>query len=175
MHFLNYYDNHIVKYDLINKFRYKKLTNIPRILFISLRIKSTNFDLKSLVTGLAGLELITIQKGTLIKSKVSNISLKIRKGQPVGCKVTLRQNKMLFFLTKLINHNIYQLVYSVSLRNNRQHNMLSLNLSNVLIFSVLEKNYQFFKNLKRLDINIVTTPCSCKDFLFFIKAYKLKE
>jgi hypothetical protein len=41
------------------------------------------------------------------------------------------------------------------------------------MFSVLEKNYQFFKNLKNLNINIVTTQCSSKEFRFFIKSYKL--
>lgn len=173
MHFFNYYTQHIVKYDLITKFRYKKLINIPKIKFISLRIQFKNCDLKSLVTGLIGLELITSQKGTLIKSKVSNISVKIRKGQPIGCKLTVRQDKMLCFLTKLINYSVLQSRTSI-LKNNIQHNVLSINISNILAFSILEKNYQFFKNLKNLDINIVTTPCSYTEFLFFIKSYKLK-
>lgn len=173
MHFFNYYDQHIVKYDLITKFRYKKLTSIPAIQFISLRIQFKNYDLKSLITGLAGLELITSQKGTLIKSRVSKISVKIRKGQPIGCKLTVRQDKMFSFLTKLINYNMLK-IHTSRLKNNLQHNILSLNVSNVLIFSVLEKNYQFFRSLKNLNINIVTTPCSSKEFRFFIKSYKLK-
>jgi large subunit ribosomal protein L5 len=137
-----------------------------------LRIQLKNYDLKSLITGLAGLELITSQKGTLIKSKVSKISVKIRKGQPIGCKLTLRQDKMLHFLTKLINNNTPK-IHINKLKSNLQYNIISLNFSNVLMFSVLEKNYQFFKNLKNLNINIVTTQCSSKEFRFFIKSYKL--
>lgn len=174
MHFLNYYNQHIVKYDSINKFRYKKLTAIPKIKFISLRIQFRKYDLKSLITGLAGIEMITSQKGTLIKSKVSNVSLRIRKGQPIGCKVILCQEKMLCFLVKLINYTNYQLSISILKDNNKQQNMLSLNFSNILIFNVLEQNYQFFKNLNSLDINIVTTPCSYNDFLFLLKSYKLR-
>lgn len=174
MHFFNYYNQYIVKYDLVTKFRYKTLTNIPTINFVSLRIQFKNHDLKSLITGLAGLELITSQKGTLIKSKVSRISLKIRKGQPTGCKLTLRQDKMLHFLTRLINSNIPK-TDTCKLKNSLQYNILPLNLSNVLTFSVLEKNYQFFKSLKNLNVNIVTTPCSYKEFSFLIKSYKLKS
>lgn len=174
MHFLSYYNQHIVKYDSINKFRYKKLADIPKIKFISLRIQFKNYDLKSLITGLAGIEMITSQKGTLIKSKVSNISLNIRKGQPVGCKVILCHENMLCFFVKLVNYTGYQLRIGNLKNNDKQHNILSLNLSNILIFNVLEKNYQFFKNLKSLDINIVTTPCSYENFLFFFKSYKLK-
>jgi|TARA_B110000967_G_C18901297_1_gene575447 large subunit ribosomal protein L5 len=173
MHFFEHYNENIVKYDLINKFRYKNLTKIPKLNFISLRFNFKKSDLKQLIAALIALELITFQKGSLIESKVSSVSLKIREGQPVGCKVVLRRLKMLEFLTKLINKIVIE---NKKIKRSKifNYNSFSFKISNVLIFNELEKNYQFFKNLKGLDINISTTPTDFKNFLFLLKSHKIK-
>jgi len=173
MHFFEHYNENIVKYDLINKFRYKNLTKIPKLNFISLRFNFKKSDLKQLIAALIALELITFQKGSLIESKVSSVSLKIREGQPVGCKVVLRRLKMLEFLTELINKIVIE---NKKIKRSKifNYNSFSFKISNVLIFNELEKNYQFFKNLKGLDINISTTPTDFKNFLFLLKSHKIK-
>jgi large subunit ribosomal protein L5 len=53
--------------------------------------------IKGLATSLLAIELITGQKGILTTTKHSNIFLKIRKGNPAGCKVTLRKENMFSF------------------------------------------------------------------------------
>ena len=53
-----------------------------------------SFEIKNLAASLLSLELIAVQQGVLTKSKRANILLKIRKGNPVGCTVVLRKNKM---------------------------------------------------------------------------------
>ena len=173
MHFFEHYNENIVKYDLINKFRYKNLIDIPKLRFISLRFNLKKYDLKQLISALAALELITLQKGSLLTSKVSSVSLKIRKGQPVGCKVVLRRDKMLQFLTKLVNKIIIE-NKEVKQLTTLNYNLFSFKISNILIFNELEKNYQFFKNLKNLDISIATTPTDFESFLFLLKSYKIK-
>jgi large subunit ribosomal protein L5 len=173
MHFLEYYNENIVKYDSINKFRHKNLTKIPKLLFVSLRFKFKHYDLKQLIAALVALELLTSQKGSLLKSKVSSVTLKIRKGQPIGCKVTIRGQKMRLFLTKLISKATLKHVRTKE-KIRLNHNIFSFKVSNVLVFNELEKNYQFFKNLKSLDVSFVTTLSSYENFIFLMRSYKIE-
>ena len=71
---------------------------IPKITSAVLRFRLKHNDMKYLIAALAALELITSQKGVLIKSKVPNVTLKLRKGQPIGCKVTIRKNTLFSFI-----------------------------------------------------------------------------
>jgi len=169
MHFLEEYSKHVVKYDLINKFQYKLITKIPTLHFITLSFNLQRWNFKLLLSALAALELITLQKSILTKSKFSNISLKIRKGQPIGCKVTLRKIKMNSFLFNVLNKKLNNLTF----KNSKKNNLISLKINNILIFEELEQNYQFFKNLSNLNINIKTTNCSIKEFIFLTNSYKL--
>ena len=101
MYLINYYYNNIVKYDLINKFYYKNIKQLPSILKIILNFNFKKQNIKNLMSSLIALELISSQKPIFTKSKISNITLKIRKGQPVGCKITLRkQNSLINFKMK---------------------------------------------------------------------------
>ena len=167
MFFFKEYEQKVVKYDLINKFKYKSIKNIPKLTYISLYFKLKNFDSKKLISALASLEVLTLQKSTLLKSKVSNVSLKIRKGLPIGCKVTLRKNNRNRFLFKLLN----KILLKSEIKNST--NSIFFKLTNMLVFSELEKNYQFFKNLTDLHIQIKTTQCSKNEFKFLINSYKL--
>lgn len=173
MHFLKYYNENIVKYDLINKFRHKNLMEMPKLLFINLRFKFKHYDLKQLIAALVALELLTSQKGSLLKSKVSSVSLKIRKGQPIGCKVTIRGEKMQSFLAKLISKATLKHIPTKT-KSRVKHNIFSFKVSNVLVFHELEKNYQFFKNLKGLDISFVTTHTNYENFSFLMRSYKIQ-
>lgn len=168
MHFFKQYTENVVKYDLINKFQYKLITKIPTLHFITLSFKLKRWNIKLLISSLAALELITLQKSTLTKSNVSNISFKIRKGQPIGCKVTLRKIKMNSFLFKILNKNLTKLTF----KNTEKNNLFSIKINNILIFKELEQNYQFFKNLTYLNINIKTENCTFKEFVFLINSYK---
>lgn len=168
MVFLSQYNDKVVKYDLINKFHYKFTTKIPKLKFIILNFKLKKWDIKSLISALASLELITSQKAKLTTSKVSNIVLKVRKGQPVGCKITLRNRSMNKFLFKIINS-----IISTSISEKLSKDIFSIKIDNVLIFKELEINYQFFKNLTNLNIQIKPTNCNFNEFWFLIKSHKL--
>lgn len=169
MTFLNKYYKTVVKYDLINKFFYKDINKLPNIKFITLSFNFKKFDIKLLISALAALEFITVNKGVLTKSKVSNVSLKIRKGQPIGCKITLRKHKMNQFLFKILN----KIIINQTFKSDTLNNIFSIKLKNILIFQELEQNYRFFKNLYNLNLTVKTTNCSLKDFFFLIISFKL--
>ena len=172
MHFFNHYNYNIVKYDLINKFRYKAIKKIPKITSAVLRFRLKHNDMKYLIAALAALELITSQKGVLIKSKVPNVTLKLRKGQPIGCKVTIRKNTLFSFITNLYS-NISTKKKNVKKKADFKNKTISFKIQNVLLFSHLESNYQFFKNLSRFDISLMTTANDFDDYVYLLKAYKL--
>jgi len=100
MRFIRNYTKNFVKYDLLLKFNdYKKISQIPKLKKIILSYEFKKYDFKLLLSSIVALELITSQQPCITRSKVSNISLKIRKGNPIGCKVTLRKKIMeAFFL-----------------------------------------------------------------------------
>lgn len=168
MHFFKKYSENVVKYDLINKFKYKTINNVPRIEFITLNFNFKKFDTKMLLSALAALELITSNKGALIKSKSSNISLKIRKGQPIGCKITLRNASMNQFLFNILN----KLIIDNNIKKKTSLNLFSIKLQNILMFKELEQNYRFFKNLYNLNLNIKTTDCKFEEFVFLLTSFK---
>ena len=166
---LNQYKNKVVKYDLINKFNYKKLTHIPELKYIILNFNLKKIDTKLLITVLGSLKLITLQNPKVTTSKVSNVVFKIRKGQPIGCLVTLRHIRMNKFLFILLN-KLLPNFKPISLNSN---NTFSITLNNSLIFDELEQNYQFFKNLPALNAHIKFTKCSLLELKYLIKSYKL--
>lgn len=171
MYFLESYSKNIVKYDLINKFNFNTVTDLPSIKFINLRFNFKKYEAKSLITGLIALELITNQKSTFITSKKFNVSLKIQKGDPIGCKVVLRKQPMQQFL--------YQLLNKFELKNKRSNietsnfSLYSFKINNILTFDNLEKNYIFFKNLQNLHVGIGTSNLKFKQFKFLLQLYKI--
>mgnify|MGYP006168312787 CR=1 FL=1 len=71
-----YYYNNVIKYDVINKFYYKKYKQIPKIIKIVLSFNCKNLNIKQLISSLVALELISSKRGLILVSKKSNILLK---------------------------------------------------------------------------------------------------
>ena len=103
MHFLDYFYRKNLKFDLINKFYYKNLKELPKLKKIVLNFSCKTTELKPLATNLLALQLITNQKGVLTTSKRPNLLLKIKKGNPIGCKITLKKTSVLNFFNKTLN------------------------------------------------------------------------
>ena len=171
MQFLKHYSKNVVKYDLINKFNFKTINSLPEIKFINLRFNFKKSETKSLMSALIALELITGQKATFITSKKFNISLKIQKGDPIGCKIVLRNQNMYNFLYQLLNKS--KLAKTAVNLNTSKFSSYSFIIHNVLIFNNLEKNYAFFKNLQNLHVGIITSNEKFDIFKFLMKSYKI--
>ena len=102
MNILENYYKKIIRYDLINKFFYNHVHDIPKLKKIILNFGCKSYEIKSIVASFFALELITMKQVILTKSKRVNIVLKIRKGYPVGCMVILTKFEMYTFFLKLL-------------------------------------------------------------------------
>ena len=88
---------------MVSRFNYINSMQVPKLLSISLNmgIGDAKTNSKKLESAISELELITGQKPVVTKSKSDISNFKIRKGFPVGCKVTLRSSKMYEFFERL--------------------------------------------------------------------------
>ena len=99
-----FYNDTVIK-QLTEQFGYKSTMQVPRIEKITLNMgvgEAVN-DKKVLENAVSDMEKIAGQKPVITKAKKSVATFKIRDGYPVGCKVTLRKERMYTFLDRLIN------------------------------------------------------------------------
>jgi len=175
MLFFKTYYHKIVKYDLVNTFLCQKLTEIPELKKIVLNFGYQKSNLKYIISGLLALEFITSKKGSLTKSKHLNLFLKIKKGNPVGCKIVLKKNTMYFFYIRLITSIFSKAKQPAKYPfqwSSKSVKSISIQLKSPLLFSDLETQFQFFRNIQRLDITLVTNSRSQKELFFFLKSLK---
>lgn len=170
----NYYKK-IIRRDLINKFSYTHLNEIPQLKKIILNFGCNNSDIKSIASALLSLELITTQRGSLVKSKRSNVLLKIRKGNPVGCIVVLRKTKMYHFLFKLLSEVFPNLksFTGISISKRLGKTSFSFTLKDLINFKELEKQFYLFINLPPLNITLITNTKTKKELLYLLQSFKL--
>ena len=98
------YKNEIVD-AMIKKFGYKNIMEVPKLdkIVINMGVGEAKDNAKVLDTAVAELETITGQKVVTTKAKKAIANFKIREGMAIGCKVTLRGDKMYEFLDRLVN------------------------------------------------------------------------
>ena len=98
------YQNEIVD-AMIKKFGYKNIMEVPKLdkVVINMGVGEAKDNAKVLESAVADMEKITGQKAVLTRAKNSVANFKIREGMPIGCKVTLRGEKMYEFVDRLIN------------------------------------------------------------------------
>jgi len=175
MHFLENFYIKSLKYDLTNKFIYNNTSEIPKLKKIILNFGSKTADIKELSSSLLTLKLITNQKGVLTNAKKSNILLKIRKGNPTGCKLTLQKHNLFYFLGKIIIEIFPKLKNFNGFILNRKikQNAFSYELHDTFSFSELESHYYFFNKLTKLDITIIARVKNKEKFLFILKSFQI--
>ena len=91
--------------EMKKKFEYKNVMEIPKLdkIVINMGVGEAKENAKILETAVKDLETITGQKAVVTRAKNSVANFKLREGQPIGCKVTLRGDKMYEFVDRLIN------------------------------------------------------------------------
>ena len=172
------YDGEIVQ-KLKSTFNYSNVMEVPKLVSISINIGlgDAKNNSKGLESALQELTLITGQKPIITKAKKDISNFKIRKGWPVGCKVTLRSNMMFEFLERLI---------SVALPRTRDFRGLSyksfdgrgnynFGVKEQIIFT--EINYDNIQSVRGLNITIVTTSKTDDEAYELLKSFgfPLKE
>ena len=168
------YKNMIIP-SMIKEYNYSNIMEVPKLLSISLNIGvgDAKTNSKGFESAINELTLISGQKPviTLAKKDISNF--KIRKGWPVGCKVTLRSHRMYEFLDRLI---------SVALPRTRDFRGLShksfdgmgnfnFGIKEQIIFT--EINYDKIQSIRGVNITIVTSSSTDSEAYSLLKLFGL--
>lgn len=174
MNILENYYTKIVRRDLINKFSYTHLSQIPQLKKIIINLGCKNSDIKSIAPALFSLELITAKRGFLVKSKRSNVLLKIRKGNPVGCIVVLKKKQMYEFLFKLLAEVFLSFKSFTSLNAiSRNKTSFSFTLKNLINFRELKKQFYLFIKLPSLNVILITNAKTEVELIYLLHSFKL--
>ena len=148
-----------VKSELQNKFNYKSSMQIPRVekIVINMGCGDAVANSKVLDDAVEELALITGQKPIVTKAKKSIANFKLREGMPIGCKVTLRGERMYEFLDKLVSIALPRVrdFHGVNCNAFDGRGNYTLGVKEQLIFP--EINFDQIKKIRGMDIVIVTT------------------
>jgi large subunit ribosomal protein L5 len=95
----------VVAPGLVEKFGYKNAMQVPRLdkVVINIAVGDAVSDRKKLDAAVTDLTKISGQKPVICKAKKSVANFKLRQGMPIGCKVTLRRDRMYEFMDRLVN------------------------------------------------------------------------
>ena len=147
---------------LMKKFNYKSVMQVPKLekIVINIGLGDTKDNPKALDNAIADLTAITGQKPVITKAKKSIAAFKLREGANVGCKVTLRNNKMYDFAYKLFNVSLPRVRDFRGLSNNSFDGKgnYSLGIKEQSIFPEIE--YEKIDKIRGMDIIFVTTANS---------------
>lgn len=154
----NYFEN-ITSKDLLYKYNIQNMMALPKIKKIIINVSSSIVinDKKFLIPLLLALECISGQKLKITKAKKSIASFKLKKNQYIGCKCTLKNQKMFIFLDKLATILLPRLrdFKGYSIQKLKNPNTYTLGIDNLLLFPELENHFDFFEHIKGLNITIV--------------------
>lgn len=148
-----------VRAELANKFAYKSSMQIPKVekIVINMGIGDAVANVKVLDDAVEELTLITGQKPVVTKARKSIANFKLREGMPIGCKVTLRGERMYQFLDKLVSVALPRVRDFHGINGNAfdGRGNYTLGVKEQLIFP--EINFDKVKKVRGMDIVIVTT------------------
>ena len=144
---------------LMKKFQYKSIMQVPKLdkVVINIGLGDTKENPKSLENAMNDLTQITGQRPMITKAKKSIAAFKLREGANVGCKVTLRSDKMYDFVYKLFNVALPRVrdFRGVSKDSFDGRGNYSMGIKEQLIFPEIE--YDKIDRLRGMDIIFVTT------------------
>ena len=152
------YKNEIVD-AMTKKFGYKNVMQVPKLakIVVNMGIGEAKENSKVLDAAVAELEIITGQKAVTTKAKNSIANFKLREGMPIGCKVTLRGDKMYEFLDRLVNLALPRVrdFRGVNPNGFDGRGNYALGIKEQLIFPEIE--YDKIDKVRGMDIIFVTT------------------
>ena len=156
-----YYRDNVMQ-DLRDRFSYKSSMEIPRISKITLNmgVGEASQDKKIIDNAVEDLTLIAGQKPVVTVARKAIAGFKIREDMPIGCKVTLRRDKMYEFLDRLINFSIPRIRDFRGLSPKAFDGQGNYNLGITEQIAFPEIDYDKIDKLRGLNISITTTARS---------------
>ena len=144
---------------MVEKFGYKNIMEVPKIekIVVNMGVGEAKDNAKLLESAVKDMEMITGQKAVTTKAKNSVANFKIREGMPIGCKVTLRGEKMYAFLDRLVNLALPRVrdFRGVNPNSFDGRGNYALGIKEQLIFPEIE--YDKVDKVRGMDIIFVTT------------------
>ena len=144
---------------MTKKFGYKNVMQVPKLdkIVINMGVGEAKENAKILDTAVKDLEIISGQKAVVTRAKNSVANFKLREGQPIGCKVTLRGEKMYEFLDRLVNLALPRVRDFRGVNPNAfdGRGNYALGIKEQLIFPEIE--YDKVDKVRGMDIIFVTT------------------
>ncbi|HEU0220293.1 MAG TPA: 50S ribosomal protein L5 [Gallionella sp.] len=169
-----FYKDKVTK-DLMKQFGYKSVMEVPRIEKITLNmgVGEAVADKKVMEFAVGDMQKIAGQKPVVTMSKKSIAGFKIREGYPVGCKVTLRKQRMYEFLDRLISVAIPRIrdFRGISGKSFDGRGNYNMGVKEQIIFPEIE--YEKIDALRGMNITITTSAKTDEEAKALLLAFKL--
>lgn len=144
---------------MIKKFGYKNVMEVPKLdkIVVNMGVGETKENAKVLEMAVSDMETITGQKAIVTKAKNSVANFKIREGQSIGCKTTLRGDKMYEFMDRLVNLALPRVrdFRGVNPNSFDGRGNYALGIKEQIIFPEIE--YDKVDKVRGMDVIFVTT------------------
>ena len=158
---------------LMEQLKLRNVMEVPKITKITLNmgVGEAAIDKKAMVRATADMNLIAGQKPIVTKSRKSVASFKIRDGWPVGCKVTLRRERMYEFLDRLVNISMPRIrdFRGLSPKSFDGRGNYSLGVKEQIMFP--EIDFDKIDAIRGMDITITTTASNDEQGLALLQAF----
>ena len=168
------YKNEIVD-AMIKKFGYKNIMEVPKLdkVVINMGVGEAKENAKVLESAIADMEKIAGQKAVVTRAKNSVANFKIREGMPIGCKVTLRGEKMYEFVDRLINLALPRVRDFRGVNPNAfdGRGNYALGIKEQLIFPEIE--YDKIDKVRGMDVIFVTTAKTDEEARELLKQFNM--
>ena len=157
--------------DMMGRFKYSNIMEVPCITHISINmgIGDAKDNPKKLESAIKELTSISCQKPVVTKSRKDISNFKIRKGFPVGCKVTLRGNRMYDFLQRVISIALPRTrdFRGLSFKSFDGNGNYSFGVKEQIIFT--EIDYDKIDSIRGMDISLTTTAKTDEESYWLLK------
>ena len=168
------YNDQIVE-NLTKKFGYKNVMQVPKLdkIVVNMGVGEAKENAKILESAVKDMEAITGQKAVLTKAKNSIANFKIREGMSIGCKVTLRGEKMYEFLDRLVNLALPRVrdFRGVNPDSFDGRGNYALGIKEQIIFPEIE--YDKVDKVRGMDIIFVTTANTDEEARELLKEFNM--
>ena len=163
--------NEMVVTGMMEQFNYKNVMEVPKVshIAINMGIGDAKDNPKKLESAVQELTLISCQKPVVTKSRKDISNFKIRKGFPVGCKVTLRGNRMYDFMERLISIALPRTrdFRGLSFKSFDGGGNYSFGVKEQIMFT--EINYDKIDSIRGMDISFITTAATDEESYHLLK------
>ena len=165
----------VVRQALVEQFQYSNEMQIPRLdkIVVNMGLGASGSETKKLEGAISELTAITGQKPVVTVAKKSIANFKLREGVTVGCKVTLRRDRMYEFLDRLVTIALPRVrdFHGVSDKSFDGEGNYSLGLKEQIVFP--EIDYDEVDEVRGMDVAIVTTARTNEEGRALLKGFNM--